>query len=260
MPLLDPPRVTGDLRATYEELGFVSLGVFLDAEVIETLRDDLWRFAGENERGEYGLLFNNLWRRLPRVAELVQSPVLIQAVGDLIGEPEITLFQDNLVWKFPRSGQIAWHQDYSYQPLTATPGLTLWVSLDDADPDNGCLHYIPGTHLLGERQPADFIAGANQPPLPGLPPLDWESRADQAVALPARPGEVLAHHPLVWHMTPPNDTDRQRRAVSINWVTPAARWKPAHASHPFNLCLSPAEGSRLEGDQFPRFRLGEGRP
>ncbi|MBL4849887.1 MAG: phytanoyl-CoA dioxygenase family protein [Planctomycetes bacterium] len=256
MELHDAPRVTDETRAAYEELGFVSLGVRFDTEAIETLREDLWTFARENERGDNGLLFNNLWRRLPHFAELIQSPALVRAVSDLIGEPEITLFQDNLVWKFPGSGQIDWHQDYSYQPLTATPGVSLWVSLDEADAESGCLHYIPGTHLLGERQPADFVVGSDQPPIPGLPPLDWQARAAQVVAAVARPGEVLAHHPLVWHMSPMNRTTRHRRALSINWVTPDARWNPSHSPHPFNHYLSPSEGSHLQGELFPRFRQG----
>ncbi len=185
------------------------------------------------------------------------SSSVTNAVRDLIGEPEITLFQDNLVWKLPGSGQIEWHQDYSYQPITATPGVTLWVSLDDADPENGCLHYIAGTHLLGECQPADFVVGSEQPKIPGLPPLDWESRADEVVSVSARPGEILAHHPLVWHFTPPNNSARQRRAFTINWITPDARWNPAHSPHPFNYYLAPAAGKRLEGELFPRFRAGD---
>src|SRR5690606_19353133 len=118
---------------------------------------------------------------------------------------EVILFQDVVVWKPPETSvPLAWHQDYSYWPLSAPAGLTAWLALDDAEPENGCLHYLPGTHLEGERQPADFVVGAGQPRREDLPPLDWERREHQAIAARVRAGDLLVHAPLVWHMSPAN--------------------------------------------------------
>ena len=42
---------------------------------------------------------------------------------------------------------MAWHQDYSYWTRTKPIAhLTCWIALDDASEENGCLHYIPGSH------------------------------------------------------------------------------------------------------------------
>ena len=148
---------------------------------------------------------------------------------------------------------IQWHQDYSYWPLDTAEGVTLWVTLDDADLDNGCLRYIPGSHRAGERQPADFIRGTGQPPRPGLPPMDANTRGHEAVDAPARAGEVLAHHALIYHMSGPNLSTRQRRGWSLNFVPAHARWTPDHAPHPYNYALMPARGAELTGERFPRF-------
>ena len=129
----------------------------------------------------------------------------------------------------------------------------MWIALDDADVDNGCLHYIPGTHHLGECRPADFIVGTRQPTRTGLPPLEWRARQHLAVAASVAAGELLAHHPLVWHMSPTNVSLRPRRALTLSWILPQVRWDPGHAPHPYNHQLDPAKGARVEGELFPRF-------
>jgi ectoine hydroxylase-related dioxygenase (phytanoyl-CoA dioxygenase family) len=42
---------------------------------------------------------------------------------------------------------VIWHQDYSYWTRT-TPvdHISCWIGLDDSTIDNGCLHYVPGSH------------------------------------------------------------------------------------------------------------------
>ncbi len=43
-----------------------------------------------------------------------------------------------------------WHQDCAYfavKPLEAVFGV--WIALDDADEENGCMHVIPGDHVRG---------------------------------------------------------------------------------------------------------------
>src|SRR2546423_1120669 len=48
---------------------------------------------------------------------------------------------------FHAHGVVAWHQDYSYWTRTRPMAhLTCWIGLDDATRDNGCLHYVPGSH------------------------------------------------------------------------------------------------------------------
>jgi len=90
-------------------------------------------------------------------------------------------------------------------------------------------------------------------PGPGLPDLEAKSRENEAASLPARASEVLAHHPLVWHMSPANRSDRQRHAWSITFLAPGVRWAPEHAPHPLTHEMKPGTGSLLSGRQFPLF-------
>jgi hypothetical protein len=246
-----------DRLTEYGERGFAVLGEVLHAEGLRRLRGALehWR-RQRGTAGPYGILCNNVRCEIPAVADLVAEGGLATTACRFLGSPRVVLFQDNLVWKPAGAARIEWHQDYSYWPLDAPRGVTFWLALDDADSTNGCMHYIPGTHRLGERQPADFIAGSGQPARPGLPPLDWAARESGAVPAPVRAGELVIHHPLVWHMSPANGSSRQRRALTFSWIGPEVRWDTAHAPHPFNHTLRPADGSPVGGELFPCFKPG----
>ena len=243
--------------ADYRERGFAVLGGVLATDDLRRLRAalDSWR-RERGESGPYGILRNNVRCEVPAVEELVATGGLAATACRFLESSAVALFQDNLVWKHPGSARIEWHQDYSYQPLDSPNGLTLWLCLDHASPRSGCLHYIPGTHKLGERVATDFFAGTGQPMRKDLPPLDWRSRLGEVKPMAAQPGELLAHHPFVWHMSPVNDSTRPRRAISVNWVTEQVRWKPSQAPHPFNYELGLADGDPFDDRDFPVFSVG----
>lgn len=243
----DPARVL-------DERGFVRLGQVFSASEVARLCEHSDRHAAERvTAGAYGAICHDPWREVPALACAIEEKLAPRARA-LLGAPELVLFQDVSISKPPGTGVVQWHQDYSYWPLHRAGGVTLWVAFDDADADNGCLSYIPGTHRLGERHPADFFEGATQPRRPHLMPLDAEARADEAVDTPVQAGCVLAHHPLVWHMSHANRSARPRRAWSITLVTPDVRWDLEHAPHPFAYRLQPETGEALAVEHFPRFR------
>ncbi len=226
------------------------------AEVLATLRELAERHLHLAMPSPYGRILHNAWVEAPAFFEAARDHIAPLA-GACLGVNELIFFQDHFVAKTPRGEQgIQWHQDHSYWPIDQPRGLMAWVALDDADADNGCLHYVPRTHTLGECQPADFVQGAGQPRLVGLPPMDLEARVHEAVAVPVRAGDVLLHHPFTWHHSPPNRTDRVRRAWAMSWLEPGVRWAPEHAPHPFLHSLQPVAGGLIEGPLFPRVDCG----
>jgi ectoine hydroxylase-related dioxygenase (phytanoyl-CoA dioxygenase family) len=49
--------------------------------------------------------------------------------------------------KPPVTGKaIPWHQDGQYWPIRPIATCSVWIALDDATPENGCMRYIPGSH------------------------------------------------------------------------------------------------------------------
>lgn len=240
-------------RHAYETAGFARLpGVFPRADAV---REAFLAWVGERPAtNHYGVLRNDVWRQVPALAGALDEAAAFALA--LLDVDELVLFQDNVIYKPPgTTDRVEWHQDYAYWPLDRAGGTTLWIALDDADADNGCLHFLPGSHHAGERRATDFVRGTGQPARPDLPPL--EVPADEAaVAMALAKGEVDAHHPLTWHFSPPNLSSRGRPAWSLTFLTPEVRWDPDHAPHPHNWRLNPEPGAALDPGVFPRFRRG----
>src|SRR5581483_2611150 len=143
----------GRARAQLRDDGFVALGPVLDATTVRELTREIDHELGEQRgRSAYGVILNSAWRSLPAFGEVVARGALGRLAAELLGVGEVVLFQDHVVWKTPGTSEpVAWHQDFAYWPLESAAGLTLWIALDDADLENGCLHYLPGTQREGER-------------------------------------------------------------------------------------------------------------
>ncbi|MBW3664070.1 MAG: phytanoyl-CoA dioxygenase family protein [Actinobacteria bacterium] len=279
--------------------GYTRLGRVLDDATVADLRAELDGFVPDAvPDGPYGVLRHDPWRRLPAFAAVLGASSVAEAPRRVLGVDRVVLFQDHVVWKPPGTREeVRWHQDRSYWPLDAPLGVTLWIALDDADEDNGCLRYVVGTHLLGERRPADFVPGADrggersssgavaqpersssgavaqpersssgavaQPersssgavaqPHEALPTIDIAGREADIESAPCGAGEGLAHDPWVWHASPPNRSHRHRRAWSLSFVTPEARWAPDRAPHPYLYQLDPAPGAPLDPARFPHY-------
>lgn len=130
------------------------------------------------------------------------------------------LFQDMALIKPPKiGGAKKWHQDASYFRVS-DPGLIVgvWIALDEATRENGCMEVIPGSHLSG--------------PAVHLPELDVNEctiRPDQLrlqdrLAIELQPGDALVFHSLLHHYTAPNRSLRRRRAVQFHYHQLGMRW------------------------------------
>ncbi len=136
-------------------------------------------------------------------------------VAQLLGKPPL-LVVDQIFMKPPHYGsEKPWHQDNAYfQCSPANEVLTAWIALDDADEFNGCLHYIDGSHRspLLKHEPL-----ANEPhnKTPAVEQIDTQRISCAAVAR----GGVVFHHSQTLHTSPPNESDRWRRAHATHWST-----------------------------------------
>lgn len=105
--------------------------------------------------------------------------------------------------------EMPWHQDAAY------PGsldlLKIWMPLDPATSENGCLHFIPGSHLEGIK-PHRLHEGDKTDS--GL--VADRVETFQAVGCPLAPGGATVHHCHTLHYSRPNKTDQQRRALVIS--------------------------------------------
>ena len=150
-------------------------------------RADLIRKFGDFTDGSPALLRAAMSARLHAVLDALmgQGRVLLQEMA-LVKPPKV-------------SGEKPWHQDAAYF-RGSDPNMMfgVWIALDPATRENGCMEVIPGSHLRG--------------PVPHVPAKDINLctiradlvRMDDRDGLPMNPGDVLIFHSLIHHYTAAN--------------------------------------------------------
>src|SRR5262249_39667545 len=142
-----------------------------------------------------------------RVWDLLTERRIVAVVRDLLGD-DVIGWGSHYFCKMPGDGKrVAWHQDASYWPLTPSKTVTVWLAGADADRDNACMRFIPGSHLHGHltyRMTEE--SGSNV--------LDQEVENAEGVGRPIdvelKAGEVSVHSDLLLHGSEANGSARRR--------------------------------------------------
>jgi phytanoyl-CoA hydroxylase len=146
-----------------------------------------------------------------RLKALSHHPKLLAVVQQLIGGRTPFMFQDMALVKPPRLGrEKPWHQDHAYfdYPL-GTPVVGVWIALDEATVENGCMQFLPGRHREGPKihfQRRDWQI------------CDTEMMGAKSVAAPLQPGGLLLFDGLLPHGTPHNSSPKRRRALQYHYT------------------------------------------
>ena len=151
----------------------------------------------------------------PRLDALARHPKLTKVLERILGEAP-KMFQDMALVKPPKIGrEKPWHQDHAYfdYPM-GTRVVGVWVALDEATVENGCMRLLPGQHRAGPRihfQRRDWQICDNQ------------MNDIQPIAAPLRPGGLLLFDGLLPHGTPTNFSPTRRRAVQYHYHNASAQ-------------------------------------
>ena len=155
--------LTQDQIDSYRQNGFVVLHDFLTPEELETWRqavDGAVRQRGkqkmfnqevdeDQEETYYDYVFVqriNLWQDSLDVRRLILDPRLGRMASDLAGVEGVRIWHDQALIKQPWANPTGWHLDNPYWSYSSRKTLSLWVALDDATLQNGCLYFLPGSH------------------------------------------------------------------------------------------------------------------
>lgn len=257
-------RLDDEQVQAFERDGFLGgLQVLDDEQVaelserLEQLRHEIADHADtlyEVERGwidrpdQVVLHFLGGWLVDPWLHDLVFAPSVTVPLAQLLGVERLRFWHDQVFYKPPmHPGYVPWHQDYSYWTRT-TPAahITINILLDASDQENGCLHYVPGSHRWGLLPSVPFDAA----PDALLSLLTPEQRAGfKPVAVELAPGQASIHHSHTLHGSGGNPTARRRRALVLNYMD--ARTRSA-TDAPLLRGVPPiAAGGLVEGEHFP---------
>jgi phytanoyl-CoA hydroxylase len=148
------------------------------------------------------------------IRAFVTRPEFVAITAQLLG-PDIDLYWNQAVFKMPEGKkEFPWHQDDGYTLVTPSPYLTLWLALNDATIENGCVSVLPGGYKTGIRDHyySDLGYICHSPDAP-----------DQGVHVPVKAGSIAAFWSLTPHKSGPNLSQSPRKAYVIQYCRTETR-------------------------------------
>ncbi len=266
----DQYKLSDDQVAFFNKNGYLPNLKLLEEWQVDQLNDELvqimdpdhpghelfYEFHSNESSDPDTVLFHSLghWRITESFHDILWNPAFIMAASQLLGNKSVRFWHDQLFCKPAKhGGVVAWHQDYSYWTRTQPmQHLTCWVGLDDSDINNGCLHYIPGSHQWGLiEKPA--LAGD----MDGLKQFLTEEQKEQFQSLPVemKKGYGVFHHPLMVHGSYENRSARSRRAFVLN-VFADGTTSATEGELLAGVPVIPA-GVKMDGQFFPLLFSGD---
>ncbi len=227
--------LTEEQVAFYRENGYLVVEGLLDPEQVAALNAEIDRIVTEQadltaDSGGFNLEKSGespfagdakaagVFRKIQSLAEisepfkhLAECAAVLDVIEDLVG-PDLWFHSNKLMFKPAHHGSAKpWHQDYAYwKSRCPEPNqLSLWIALEPATIENGCVEVLPGSHKLG------LLDHHKQELQVALETID----ASRTVPAPLAPGSALIFDCLTLHYSAPNRSDRSRRGMIYTYGT-----------------------------------------
>ena len=206
--------VQSTLGTTFQRDGYVVVEDLFSADEMAQAKTEVRRILGEvkaeraanddsRDNGVYvGLTLRSaLFKRFNADARIAD-------VWEEIFGPNIEFWSDKIVYKSAGVDYGSpWHQDYTY--WKGANKYSVWIALDDATPENGCLKFVPGSHrslVAHTGSDKEGVGFVNR-----LRPEDVDEKS--VVVTPARRGTAVFFHDLTLHSSFPNTSGKDRWAL-----------------------------------------------
>ena len=203
--------VAADLKTAFERDGYVIVEDVFTREEVAAAKDEVRRILAKvrtkdkdgNAPKDNGV-FVGLTLNSECFKKMNADPRMVDVLEQVVG-PNLEFWSDKIVYK---SAGVdfgsPWHQDWTYWKGAAK--FSVWVALDDATPENGCMEVVPGSHRLGLVTSFGSTLSAD----------DASRHCDpsRVRSLPVARGEMLLLHNWLIHRSGINRTDQPRRAFT----------------------------------------------
>ena len=181
----------------------------------------------------------------PDIMEYLRKPIFREACARVYSpETPIASFRTMFFSKpcrldddTPGGTRLPWHQD-RWKLLDRDPLLNVYLALDEATRESGCVQIIPRSHHRGVINPSHHSAFLTDEQIAA-----HASDSTQMLDLVLRPGETCLMHNWVVHCSGTNATAAPRRALSVSFMD--AR------SHLASAPLHSYTGGELKSTGYP---------
>ena len=198
----------------YHEDGYVIPEYRLPEETLQDIRADYDRLLTRHP--EFRDYCPMLLRYDLSFLNYARDPNILDMVAQVIG-PDIILWNSSFFAKPAVNGKkTPWHQDGEYWPLRPLATCTVWLAIDEATVENGCLNFMPGSHKRKELRPHRTNKDPNFTLHQEL--LESEYDDDKAVPLELEAGQMSLHDVYLLHGSEANDSGKPRRGMTMRFM------------------------------------------
>jgi hypothetical protein len=217
----DPQVLTSSQIEQFNQDGYLrSLSVFNEQEVQENRKyfDRLLESVIAAGGDSYSISTAHM--KYGKVYDLLTHPQIVAYVKDLLGE-NVIAWGSHFFCKMPHDGKsVAWHQDASYWPLSPSKAVTVWLAIDDADPENANMRFIAGSHHHGHMTYRP--SGSHEDNVLNQT-IENAEQYGTPVDDTLQAGEISIHSDLLLHGSEANQSDRRRCGLTLRYCAADVR-------------------------------------
>ncbi|MFT4665109.1 MAG: phytanoyl-CoA hydroxylase [Polaribacter sp.] len=171
-------------------------------------RSDLSGLSGGGKQEKITQIMRPSLLHLPLQNSIIHQRASL--IAKLLQGDDMTLDFDMLIDKPPNTNTTTpWHQDEAYWiDMDDKRAVSCWTALDDVVKENGCMWFVPKSHLESIRPHEQTGNGGA-----------LKCQATEAEAVPAeiKAGSCTFHHGRTIHYSRGNNTAYRRRAFITNF-------------------------------------------
>lgn len=212
-----PQKLTPEQITQFNTDGFVTgINIFDEQEINETRTYFDQLLAKYFAEGKDSYAISTAHMKHGKVYDLLTHPRIVAYVKDILGE-NVIAWGSHFFCKMPHDGKkVSWHQDATYWPLSPSKAVTVWLAIDDADVENACVRFIPGSHHHGELTANMHENDESE--------ILYQSVADvENFGEPfdniLQAGQISIHSDLLLHGSVANESDRRRCGLTMRYCT-----------------------------------------
>ena len=200
-------------------------------------------------------------KRIQRLSELPHLSKLVDTISNDIkhyAKGDKIRLLETIVFNKPAktSNVLRWHQDVAYFPFEPNNQLVVWIPFDVVTRETGALLYAKKSHKQGLRGSTNLHTGeAFDNESRPLIPLDPEEQGFDVFCGESKPGDMLIHSGLTWHMSGPNEVEgSKRRGLSLRFLLGDTYYKPrAGSAAAFIKQIDVEPGDLIDDPAFPAY-------
>jgi len=149
------------------------------------------------------------------LSDLIHHRRILDAVEDVLGPDLLCWSTSFFIKEASDPGFVSWHQDATYWGLSSPDVMTVWVAFTPANLLNGCMKFMPGSHMA-QLEHVDTFDQHNL--LSRGQEIAVKVDESRGVDVILRPGQASLHHVLLAHCSAPNRSNDRRIGFAIRYI------------------------------------------